>query len=223
MTRGLHADTIAESDNAVVHPAWFTYLDVAGDPLWACTLRRSPTVTVATDPLLSGGQTFLGMGGVAEVSDMVQADDGTVQEVSMSLLYADFTDEAAADLLNDPTQWSMRAGVVWFGFYTPASGAIVANPFRVMTGRMVHVAAVDGATPGLVVKLRGRAAEDGLRVAGWMLSGAHQETFYAGDRALEFVPQLGAKELRFGQPDTIARVGGGSARIRPDQANVQLF
>lgn len=221
MPRDLTATVETESESGNYSPVFFCHLDVDGDPLWAWTGQGTKTVTVASDPLLSAGQAFIGTGAVGQVSDIVQAADGSVAEVTLTLLYVDFTDEAASDLVNAPSQWSMRAGVLWLGFID-SSGAVLADPVRLLTGRIVHVAARDGASPTIVVKLAAKSTMDGQRSANWMLNDAHQQTFYSGDKALEFVPQLQGAAINFGVPDQTARTSGPGNRVRSDRQYEQL-
>lgn len=202
--------TAAEAAKLVNYPFFMVYLDVAGDPLWAWTGRADASFTVATDPLLAGGRIFLGSADIGSVSNISHAADGAIAALTLTLDHADFTDATTADFVNNVDRWSHRTGVVWFGYVTPATGAIVAPPIRLMTARMTHVGATDGGSPGISVKLAAKSATDGQRSSGWTLADAHHRAFFPGDTALQYAPQLQGKELRFGTPgDPVSRATGG--------------
>ncbi|WP_426163115.1 hypothetical protein [Sandarakinorhabdus sp. DWP1-3-1] len=200
---------------SVNQPFYLVHLDVVGDPLWAWTGRGNLTVTVVGDPLLSGGRTFVGAADIAAVQGLTHAADGSVQTMTMMLGNADFTDPAAYEFVNTEASWSRRLAVIWAGFVSTATGLPVADPVRIMTGRLLHVSSTDGAQPSIVVKVAAKSGYDGQRASNWQLAGAHQKAFYPGDNALDFIPQLVGKELRFGTPDAVQRsmgVGGSIGR-----------
>lgn len=191
-------------------PFYLVHLDVLGDPLWAWTGRTSVTVTVAGDPLLNAGQTFLPAADIGSISGISHGADGSIQTMTLTLNNADFTDQATGDFVRNIGDWSRRLAVVWIGFTDPAAGTVIASPVRLLTGRMIGVQASDGTRPGIAVKVAGKSAYDGERASAWLLGQAHQEAFYAGDRALEFIPQMVGKELRFGTGDPVSRGLGGT-------------
>lgn len=192
-------------------PFWMVYLDVAGDPLWAWTANFDQTFTVASDALLSSGQTFLGLAAVGSVSDIIHSADGRISAMTLSLTHVDFSGGEAYDFVSNVASWSQRQAVVWKGFYNAAAGTVVADPVRVTTARMVHVSITDGAQPGIVLKLAGKSASDGQRASGQLLADAHQLTIWPGDTALRFINQLVGKELRFGQPYDAVKGGAGNS------------
>lgn len=196
-------------------PLNFVYLDVAGQPLWAWSGRGDLTVTSATDPLLSGGQTFMGAGDIGSIGTITHAADGSVQSMQLGLSYTDLVDAEASDFINDVGAWSQRDAVVWQAFArTVGGGAVLVDvPFRLMTARMVHVSSTNGKSPRIVVRLASRAATDGQRASRWRLADAHQRAFYPSDGALSYIPLLMNRELRFGIGDNNPRVpGGGNIR-----------
>ena len=203
----------AEAAKAVNLPFLMIYLDVAGDPLWAWTGQVDINMTVASDPLLASGRTFVGSADVGSVSEVAHAADGAVQSVTLSLGHVDFTDPDSYDFINYVDKWSQRLAVIWIGYIDTVAGTIIADPARLMTGRMAHVAASDGSQPSITLKIVSKTAQDGLRANGWVLADAHQQAFYPGDKALEFVPQLVGKELRFGTPDPVGRATGNSIAL----------
>jgi hypothetical protein len=191
----------------VNQPFLMIYLDVAGDPVWAWTGKAPLTITLPSDPILSTTRTFVGAGDVASVSGITHAADGSVQSVTLALGQADYSDPSMLSFVNTEANWSRRTAVVWMGFVDVNTGAAI-TPVRMLTGRMTSVTAADGAKPGVVVKISSKAAYDGGRRSGWQLTDKHQKTFWPGDAALIFVPQLVAKELRFGVADQVQRTKG---------------
>lgn len=192
-------------------PLTFVYLDVAGDPLWAWSGRAPITITVPSDPLLAGGQTFIGAGDVGQVGAITHAADGSVQTMQLSLGYADLSSADALGFVNDVASWSQRPAVVWQAFarLDAAGGVLIDAPFRMMTARMIYVGTVNGKSPALSIKLASKSATDGQRASGWRLADAHQQRFYAGDTALAYIPQLMNRELRFGVRDNTPGTPGG--------------
>lgn len=205
----LTSATAAEAASSVNLPVFFGYLDVSGQPLWAWTGQHDVSLTIASDPLLSSAQVFVGAGQVGGVSGIEHGADGTIRSMTLTLGFVDFSDPDAYDFVNFVDRWSQRQAVIWLGFVDRATGTVVADPVRLVTGRMVHVATTDGVHPGIVVKVSGKSTSDGQRSSGWVLANAHQVLFWPGDLALEFVPQLVGKELRFGVAGNATPSGGG--------------
>lgn len=204
MTRDLTAGMVAESDNAVVRPVYFLYLDVVGDPLWAWTGMADISITVADDPLLSSGRTFTAVGHLGSVSDVVQDASGRLQRVVAKLLAADFGVEKFFDFVNNEADWSLRSAVLWFGFVNEA-GLPIADPFRLLTGRMDKPTARGGTDSSIAMEMISHH-HDGRRANGLRLTDAHQQQIYPGDLAFEFVEQLAGKELVMGEKVAATRV-----------------
>lgn len=203
-------------------PFFMVHCDVVGDQFWGWTGQADRSFTIAGDPLLSAGQIFVASGSIGAISDITLGSDGAVEAMTLTLFNADFTDPTTYDFVNSVEKWSRRAAVVWLGFVTTATGAIVADPVRCASMQMTHVAVTDGASPALVVKLASRAASNGARANGWLLADGHQQVFYAGDTALSYITQLVGKELRFGVPgDAVPGAKGNSGGSRPDVVRAQ--
>lgn len=198
-------------------PFFMVHCAVLGDPFWGWTGQADRSFTIAGDPLLSAGQVFVASGSIGAISDITLGSDGAVESMTLTLFNADFTDPTTYDFVNSVDKWSRRLAVVWLGFVTTATGAIVADPIRCATMRMVHVAVTDGSSPAIIVKLASKAASDGARANGWLLANGHQQVFYPTDTALSYITQLVGKELRFGVPgDSVPGVKGNSGGQRPD-------
>lgn len=223
----LTATNQAAADAAVNQPIFLVYLDVAGDPVWAWTGHGNLPITAAGDPLLAGGRTFMGTGEIGGVGAITHASDGSVQSMALTLAGADLSSPDFTAFVNDVAAWSQRPAVVWKAFArtVPGSGVLVDPPFRMMTGRMIHVATSNGRQPGIAVKIAARSAMDGQRISNWKLADAHQQAFYPGDRALSFIPQLIGKELRFGVRDNSPSqpTGGATDAVHPRNQGRQLW
>lgn len=198
-------------------PLTLVYLDVAGDPAWAWSGHGDLTMTVANDPLLAGGATFLGVGDIGSIGQITHAADGSIQNMQISLGRVDMTTGEPAAFANNVASWSHRRAVVWraFGRTDASGGVLIDPPFRLMTARMVHVGIINGREPSLAVKLASKAATDGQRASGWKMADAHQQRFWPGDTAFAFIPLLMQLELRFGVRSNIPSVGGGGRGIIP--------
>lgn len=198
-------------------PITLVYLDVAGDPVWAWSGRGDLTVTAAGDPLLAGGRTFMGVGDVGSVGTITHAADGSIQSMSLGLNYTDMVSAEATSFVNDVGSWSQRPAVVWKAFARTdgAGGFLIDVPFRILTGRMQHVANTNGSTTELIVRVASRAGTDGQRASRWRLADAHQRAFYPTDGALSYIAVLIQRELRFGIPGPAVSQGGGGRAPMP--------
>lgn len=194
-------------------PVFFVYLDVADDQTWIWTGAVGVTLpAIPADPLLSTSRTFIAGADIGSISNITHAADGTVKQIQLYLANADFTDTATDDFVNDVSMWSRRLAVVWIGYLDGTTFAPVASPRRLATCLMTHCATTDGAQPGITLTLSSQSAVNGQRANGWLLADAHQRTFYASDTALQYIPQMVGKELRFGSPDDKVSRGGGITR-----------
>lgn len=214
----------AAADADVNVPVTLVYLDVAGDPAWAWSGHGELTLTVAGDPLLAAGATFVGVGEIGSVGQITHGADGSIQSMELALSQVDMTTGEPAAFSNSVSAWSQRRAVVWRAFVRNdgAGGVLVDAPFRMMTARMTHVAFVNGARPSLSIRLSTQSAADGQRVSGWRMADAHQQRFWPDDTALAYIPALMQREMRFGVRDnTPGNVVGPAPRsIGPqDQSN----
>lgn len=197
MTRDITPGMADASDDAVVRPHLFVHLDVRNDPVWAWTGLADATLTVASDPLLSGGQAF-SAAGLVEMGALLQDASGQVRRMSIRKAAADFSVQPFAKFLATPTDWRLRGAAVWYGLAAD-NGLSIADPFRLFTGRIERILASDGKVSHIRVDLVDKAV-DGRRRNGWRYTGPHQRKIHPGDKAFDHVQDLANQELVIGGP-----------------------
>lgn len=209
MPRDIAAATALAAAQIEVLPVLFVHMDVAGDVLNAWSGPDDRALSGFGDTLLNTD--WLSTRNLVEVSDIIQDSSGAINEISFQLASPVADVAPWADFINRPQDWSQRRCVVWSGFLTRDTYQLVGAPVRMLTGVIVGASATDGADPRLTVTAASRAYV-GQRANDWRLSAAHQQLFWPGDRALEFVVPLNNAELRWGiASDKVTRGGGGGS------------
>lgn len=109
-------------------PAWFIYLDIAGDPLRVTTFGADVVVSGTGDADLDG-QTFVAFGGkLIEVGDVGNSESGS-DTLTITLSGIVSMDTTLVNEIGDKSKWQGRLCRLWFQLYDPsgvtAQGAIV--------------------------------------------------------------------------------------------------
>lgn len=209
MPRAIDSTTALAASKIEILPVLFVHMDVVGDVLNAWSGPDDRSLSGYGDTLLNVD--WLSTRNLVEVSDIIQDSSGAINEISFQLAAPSPDVAPWADFINRPADWSQRRCVVWVGFLTAGSYQLVGPPVRMLTGVIVGVGAVDGSDPRLTVTAASRAFV-GQRANDWRLSDAHQQQFWPGDLALEYVITLNNVELRWGiASDKVSRGGGGGS------------
>ena len=99
------------TNNQVIRPVHFIYMDFVGDPVRANDAGMDITITGMTQPDLNG--TYLGLTGkVAELSPITVSDGGSAP-ITAKLSGLPTIDDATLALLADKTKWKGRIVRVW--------------------------------------------------------------------------------------------------------------
>jgi hypothetical protein len=109
-------------------PAWFIYLDIAGDPLRVTTFGQDVPFASTGDADLDG-HTFTAFGGsLLDVSDVSNSESGSdTLQITLSGIVG--LDTSLLNDIGDKTKWQGRTARIWFQLYdetgVTAQGGIV--------------------------------------------------------------------------------------------------
>lgn len=152
--------------------------------------------------LVWDGQTWYGAGDLGEVSEIEEAVEVAAKGSTLRLNGIP-TDIGAASLTEN---YQGRAAIMYLGSMD-ASGALVADPYPILSGRMDQIEKQDGgktATLSLTVENR---LVDLYRNRERRLTHEDQQTDYPGDKGFEFVNSLQNKQLLWGNSTTPTDAG----------------
>jgi hypothetical protein len=180
---------------------YFVFLDLAGDPWRACTGTRSYTTL---------GESWLGIGEIAGISELVEASDVAARPVTLSL---SGVDPFIVEPVLSRTNYKGRTATIYRGFLD-GDEALLDAPFPVWTGRMdVGSVSFDKGLAVAQMQCEPLAARL-LRPNISRYSDQDHQLRWPGDRFYEYLPQMAQKDVVWGG----ARVGGGwgDYYTRPD-------
>lgn len=152
--------------------------------------------------LVWDGHTWTGAGDMGEVSEIEEAVELAAKGASLRLNGIP-PDIAAASLTEN---YQGRACVLYLGAMS-AAGALVANPYPILSGRMDQIEKQDqGKTASLQLTVENRLV-DLNRNRERRLTDEDQQTDYPGDKGFEFVNSLQNKQLLWGNSTTPTDAG----------------
>lgn len=118
----------AALDEAIIRPVWFAYLDIAGDPIRACTAARSITFTGTGDPDVDGLPFDAINPDVVEIG-AVRVKANGAEPVTAKLSGIAAIDDDTLALIGDKTNWQGRTARLW---------RIIRNEAGVQVGALQH-------------------------------------------------------------------------------------
>lgn len=187
---GFFPQTIAEHlAKRVVRASYLVHFAFATTPM---------RVWIGTGALVSGGQTWSGIGTLGSISGIESALGGTAPVVTFGLSGVDPT--AVAKALDASDEVKGRDVTIFLQFFDDASQPLDA-PYAVYAGTMdVMRVKAQGPTERTVeVTAETLFARRALPPFGY-LSDRDQQRLYPGDRGLEYMPSMAAKTVNWPPP-----------------------
>lgn len=123
------------TNNQVIRPVRFVFMDFLGDPIRCNDSNMDLTVSGQASPDLNG--TYLGVNTRFANMSEIQVGEGGSQPVSVWLSGIKTLDDATLDLLGDETKWKGRLVRVWRIVWDQA-GTGQGNYQHLYTGYMVN-------------------------------------------------------------------------------------
>lgn len=175
---------------------YFLFLDLASEPLRACTGARTYT-TLSND--------WLGIGEIQGISDLAEAADLSARPVTLTL-------SAADSFITEPflsrTNYKNRSAVIYRGTLD-ADGDLIDTPDRLWTGRMDVGSVVRGDENIAQITCEPLSAR-AMRVNISRYSDQDHQLRHSGDRFYEFLAQMEKKDVTWGGQRIAPRGGGGA-------------
>lgn len=136
---------LTQIQSGAFSPAWFVWLDVAGDPVRVTNYGADVTFSSTGDSDLDGN-TFVSFGGqFLDIGDVTNSESGS-DTLTATLSGIRGLDQALLDAIGDRTKWQGQDGRIWFRVYDEAGanpqGAIVPH----YTGKMSSVTLIPSPT-----------------------------------------------------------------------------
>jgi hypothetical protein len=137
-----------------------------------------------------GGSTYIGVGKLGSISVPSEATNLSADKKTYQLSGVDPALVSESDIDNS----FGRDVIEYFGFLNHETRQLVDTPEINWEGRIDTMRRVDGVSPIIEVNAEHRLAMLD-RSDGWRYTHEHQQQFFAGDKGLEFVGTLDAKEV----------------------------
>jgi len=186
---------LAELDSVHSGRIYFVALDFTGDAFFACTGTRSYTF---------GGDTYLGIGEIAGISEVVEASDAAARSITMTL---SGVDAAITEPVLSRTNYKNRSAIVYRGLLDENED-LVDDPFIVWQGRMDVGSMSLGETQTAQMVSEPKAAQL-LRANISRYSDQDHQERHSGDKFFEFLPQLEKKDVTWGGQRIMPFTGAG--------------
>jgi hypothetical protein len=185
----------AQLESPSAKDIYFIFLDFTGDPIHACTGTRS---------YVWGGETWLGIGEVAGISDIAEASDIAARPLTLTLSGVDsFVVQPALSRTN----YKGRQAAVYRGFLD-GDEDLVDDPYAVWTGRMdVAQLSLDAGIAAVQLRCEPLASRL-LRPNISRFSDQDHQGRWPGDLFFQYLPQMADKDVVWGG-QRIAPGGGG--------------
>lgn len=180
MTRTITATNEAVLDDDVVRPAVFAKLEFGAGTQY---VNNSPMT------LTFGGNDYIGVGNFAGISKV--SETGDIQSTSLELTLSGVDPAMVSIALNENYQG--KKGTIYLGFMD-ANFALVDDPVLVFKGRMdtMPIKLDTESVIGLTIESR---LADLFRSRVIRFNNADQQQRFPGDKGLEFVEEMVAKEI----------------------------
>lgn len=194
----------AESAAEVIRNAWFVYLDIEGDPLFAWSGTFDVELTGQSDTLLNN--TWTGTSGLIEIGEIGDSEGGS-PSVPITLSGVDPADTAFLEIIAEARLWQGRRAIIWHT-YVNDDGLLAFDPRRVKTGRMDGLRfRQDAASAVISVDIEGFAAQSAIPLN---TRYAEQREVDPDDKSQDWVYDLANK-----QPDIGQTGQGGQLTVPP--------
>lgn len=184
MTRAITGAATTASQAEIVRPVMLVYLDFASGAVYVNSADRT---------IVFGGNSYLGVGNLGQISDMREGAE--LQADGVSLQLTGVPPDLIALALTDHYQG--RAAKVWLAFLD-ASYALIADPVLAFSGRIDTIDAEIGDTGTLTLSAESRLI-DWERPRLRYYTDVDQQTQYPGDLGLQFVSQVADETIPWGK------------------------
>jgi len=155
-----------------------------------------------------GGNAYTGLGVLGSISIPTETTNLVAERKTYQLSGVDPALIAESDI--DDSYG--RTIIEYFGFLSPQTKALVAEPEVNWEGRIDSFRRVDGSSPIIEVNAEHRMVLLD-RPDGWRYTHEHQQRFFAGDKGFDQVVALETKELIWGgRRAVIGYTGGGRGK-----------
>lgn len=192
----ISALNLAELNSEHNRPIYFLFMDLAGDPLYACTGVRSYTFNA---------QTWLGIGEIAGISEVAEIADVAARNLTLTL---SGVDAWIVEPLRSRTNYKGRSVILYRGFLD-ADGELVDDPFVAWSGRMdVGTVMYDFGTAQAEMvcePLAARLLRDNIS----RYSDEDHRLRHPADTFFIYLPQMEKKDVVWGA-SRVSPQGGGS-------------
>jgi hypothetical protein len=184
VSRDMSSAMSAELGAAVLRPVVFVYLDFLSAPvrMW------NGIGNIEWDE-----EIWVGVGDLIDLGNIEEASDGTA--TSMVSTLAGVPSDLTAGVYQD--QWQGREAVAWLGAID-ADGALIEEPLQIRAGIMDSLGdSDDGQSAVFTMTIETPALDQGNNRA-WRLTNETQQSFFPGDKGLEYTTVLSTVPLRWG-------------------------
>ena len=177
----------------------FIFLDLAGDPLYACTGTRSYTVL---------GQDWLAIGEISGISDIATGADAAARPITIT---ASGVDPWIVEPVESRVNYQGRAAIIYRG-QTDADGELVDDPYVQWSGRMdVGSMVRSGDTYISQITCEPLSARL-LRPNLSRYSDQDHQLRHVGDKFFEFLAEMEKKDVTWGGLTVSPRTYSGGNR-----------
>jgi hypothetical protein len=169
---------------ALLRPVVFVYLDFLSAPvrMW------NGVGNIEWD-----GETWVGVGDLIDLGQIEEASDGSA--TSMVSTLAGVPSDLTAGVYQD--QWQGREAVAWLGAIDE-DGVLIEEPLQIRAGIMDSLGdSDDGQSAVFTMTIETPALDQGNNRA-WRLTNEIQQSFFPGDKGLEFTTVLSSVPIRWG-------------------------
>lgn len=185
MARDLTSGVVTEATASANRPCFLAYFDfqAGAQRVWS-----------GIGSVTWGGNTYAGLGRLGSFTPIEETVDVRAAGMTFRLCGVDTTLVAAAMADN----YHGRAVKLWLGFLN-SSGAIIADPYSVFSGRMdlVQLDDSDPANPVLLINAES-VLNDLRRSRERRYTHEDQQLDFPGDRGLEYMPTANSKPFAWG-------------------------
>lgn len=183
MSRGLSGAMLSAVAAGTVYPILFGYFNFTGGVVRVCTHDKD----VSWD-----GYTWTGLGSMVGVEAVAESKDVKANGIVFSL--NGIPSSLITEILTNRSRG--RECSLWFGAFV--SGALVADPHKIFSGRMDQPVIEDtGETCNVSISAEGRLV-DLQRSRERRFTHEDQQVEYAGDLGLQYVAGLQNREVNWG-------------------------
>jgi hypothetical protein len=183
----LTSGQIAALGSNQMQPAIFLYAEFSSGPIYLWT---------GTGSIAWGGNTWIGMGGIGDITPIEEGGD--VQARGLSLNLSGFDSSLLSHLLT-PNEFVLGKTVILYMGLFDGAGSLIDTPFVLWSGRIdqphIHV---DGATASINIQCQDKIIDLNTPVdRRW--TDADQQLVHPGDKAFEFVNTIQNMTIYWGR------------------------